>query len=46
LIVDKTLLEKNGGAIIRIKDHTVEIKQTRSEQGSRPWVQGNNENTE
>jgi len=38
LIVDKTMLDENGGANIWLENGNVILKQTRSEQGIRPWV--------
>lgn len=37
-VVDKTLLDANGGANIWFENGKMVIKQTRSEQGARPWV--------
>jgi competence protein ComEC len=39
MVVDKNLLDKNGGAALWLKDGQITMKQTRLEQGNRPWVQ-------
>jgi competence protein ComEC len=38
VIIDKSLLDKGGGAALWIQDSKITLKQTRSTQGKRPWT--------